>query len=161
MEYNRIEKLILKLAWSHALDSDQMEELVAVGNLAFVKGMKKFNGNSATKTTYLYRVINNAMIDHLRKQNNFNLHICFKDVEIRCGYNRRMKFFDALVDLSWETKCMVKDLLSDPDQLFKRARYSGKRWMKYAFKQLMRDYGYKQEQINISMEEITNFLKGV
>lgn len=162
--YKTIERLILKLAWVHSFNSQQLEEMVAVGNLAFVKAMRRFDGNEKTFSTYMYRVINNAMIDHLRKQRTFNQYCFLADMEeepIECGYGQRLHFLDAMVDLSWETKCMIKDLLYDPFQLYKRAVCKSKTQLQTAFKKLMQDYGYRDCDINMAMEEITNFLKGV
>lgn len=160
--YRKVEKLILKLAWTHSTNRDQLEEMIAIGNLAFVKAMKKFNGNEKTWSVFMYRAIKNAMVDAMRRS-KYQRDNCFiGEGEFKCDMDvRRYKFLDLLVsEISHFTLFMLKDLFTDPTVLFRQSKYGGRKYLKAAFKQVMADYGYDPLDIACACDELTKFIKG-
>lgn len=164
MQYDEFRRMITKLAWRYTKNPNDVQELVAIGNMAFVKAIEQFDGNPATRSTYMYRCINNAMTDWLRRRRVYrNVVVCnaeFPELMKGLDVEDQILFLNSLCQLSQPTQFMIRDLLLDPLELFRRAKHSSGVWLKKAFKQLMHDYGYTAPSIAFAVEEITNFLKG-
>jgi RNA polymerase sigma factor (sigma-70 family) len=168
MKYQEFEKMIAKLAWKHTKEKKDFEELMAIGNLAFVKASHRFNNIEGCRSTFFYRCINNSMKDWLRKKQNKHKYIpCNLDEEAEAFISgnidteTRVMFLEALfTEVSGETGCMIKDMLLNPMELFNRtADFIGSRFLRKAFKELMFDYGYQKEDINYAIEEMMEYLK--
>lgn len=173
-EYKEFENLIKSLAHKYSnKNKNDFEELVCIGNLAFVEACLKYNGMEKCKSTFFYRCIDNKMKDWLRKNSTYKrfvVHVKKKDneentdlLENICSCyltpEKNYLFMEGVFSLSEFSGNMIEDLLSNPCALFEKVRHAGDRFLKSAFKQLMIEYGYSKDMVKYAMCEIENYLK--
>lgn len=155
--YADYEKMIKKVAWKFAKNAQHTEELIAEGNLEYVKALIKFDPNKSCFSTYLYNRLNNHFINLAKKWQVPVVEINDFIPANSLNVEKTISFKQSLENLSETAKEIINLVLDTPDDLYRIVREELK-LNKEMIRRYLREKGWKFTQINAGMAEIANAL---
>jgi RNA polymerase sigma factor (sigma-70 family) len=184
--YSDYEKMIKKVAWQFAKDAQHAEELIAEGNLEYVKALIKFDSEKSCFSTYLYNRLHNHFINLNKKWHptvkkvNFlrNTAVNIKHTKNPGSHEmadaiandpylfiqdpkqnpeRSVRFKQAVENLSETAKEIVQLVFNTPDDLYLVVKEELK-LNKEMIRPYLRKRGWKFTSINDGFKEIATAL---
>lgn len=160
--YDKYKRMILSLAYAMKKrfpHGGEMDDLIGVGNLAYVNALRKQDGR-ASFCTYLHIVVKNAMMNHA--QRNVKTHAMKKEIQYpdlihaRTHHTKdgRNQFLDRIKSMSNEAREVIKILLYVPEELFGCIPGACPRNQRGALRRYLRLHGWTHAKVWSTFREI-------
>ena len=120
INYHDYKKMITMFAWNYSYSADHYDELLAEGNLEYVKALISYDPDQAAFSTYLWKCLSNRM-QVLKKRKRIDVND-----EIDCNgldsytpdIERSVVFQDMLKSLSGNAQEIIKLVFETPYDLY-------------------------------------------
>jgi len=155
--YADYEKMIKKVAWKFAHSAQHAEELIAEGNLEYVKALIKFDPDKSCFSTYLYNRLNNRFINLAKKWQMPVVEINDFIPANSLNPEKSVSFKQSLENLSETAQEIINLVLDTPDDLYQIVREELK-LNKEMIRRYLREKGWTFTRINVGMAEIATTL---
>ena len=162
--FKQYEKLIWSRAHSFAKSTGHdVEELHAIGCLAFVDKVGKFNSERGALSTFVYHVVNNAIKEHIKNeqmQNHGELNELYNHSVVHPKIEREINLKQKIAMLGEEAREVADVLFNCPAEfleLFKVPKdYSAHRpcHIKRALKEYFQKKGWHYNKVRKALKEI-------
>lgn len=164
MIYEENERIIYRLAHQFAHDPDQFEEYVSIGNLAYCRAVKYYDGR-VKFSTFLYRVVLNSFIEEKRKQETQKWYTVLRaeiEVEtigtVRHDPEQIFMFSQEFDFLSDNARNIAFTLIEVPTLVFACTEGTSHRSLRQAARKVLIGEGYSNAQISSAYFEIQAWL---
>jgi RNA polymerase sigma factor (sigma-70 family) len=160
--YEKHQKLIFKLAHKWNRPEIEFDELVSEGNMAFMVAQQKFDPGRGIKfSTYLYRVVENAMCDYVNGMKGPPDELTEFEPDRKASPERYAILKSWIASLSNDSQFILRTVWETPTEIVQWAQeelYNPQNNIKYISRYL-RAKGWKWETIWASIREIREAVK--
>ena len=161
IKYEKYKKMIYNRAWYlHNISGAEWEELVCIGNLAYIETMQRFRPDIGVSfSTYFYRFCHGRMLDFIKKQQIAETTYIEEIPETEFLSQQPIVFdnmntIHIIEKLSDSAKQIVFDLINDCSQFGFKKNDEPPRMIN-RIKKVLKNRGWENYQIEKTIQELS------